>query len=185
MSRRSIWSEAGSRPQRPNRNYVSHRGDVQEDCLAPFVVNKSAGGRGQVMGLPFLPCPQHSGSVCSQDAGELTGNDFEWMCVWNPWPSPTAYRLSVILPPVLQQVSSSLIVKLASLTFKFKFWPWGWEIYLPRPSSFYTVDVQDFHFTTEWSWLQCFFHRCEKKQQKWVCGKKNSWKICPTLRWFI
>lgn len=45
MSRRSIWSEAGSRTQRPNRNYAPHRGDVQEDCLAPFVVNKSAGGR--------------------------------------------------------------------------------------------------------------------------------------------
>lgn len=57
MSRRSIWSEAGSRPQRPNRNYVSHRGDVQEDCLAPFVVNKSAGGRGQVMGLPVPTLP--------------------------------------------------------------------------------------------------------------------------------
>lgn len=58
MSRRSIWSEAGSHIQRPNRNYVSHRGDVQEDCLAPFVVNKSAGGgKGQVMGLlvPTLP----------------------------------------------------------------------------------------------------------------------------------
>lgn len=43
MSRCSIWSEAGSCTQRPNRNYVSHRGDVHEDCLAPFVVNKSTG----------------------------------------------------------------------------------------------------------------------------------------------
>lgn len=67
MSRRSIWSEAGPRTQRPNRNYVPHRGDVQEDCLAPFVVNKSAGGVGRGGsggtgwgGSLFPPCPRHA-----------------------------------------------------------------------------------------------------------------------------
>lgn len=85
MSRRSIWSEAGPRTQRPNRNYVPHRGDVQEDCLAPFVVNKSAGGvgggrEGQVGGArcshPALGM-QHRGGGWMKHAGELIGNDFQ------------------------------------------------------------------------------------------------------------
>lgn len=79
MSRRSIWSEAGSRTQRPNRNYVSHRGDAQEDCLAPFVVNKSArgwvgggAGYGPPCSYPALSSPYHGDSNMLMSWKEMT-----------------------------------------------------------------------------------------------------------------
>lgn len=103
-SRRSIWSEAGSRTQRPNRNYVPHRGDVQEDCLAPFVVNKSAEGvgcwgmgEGEKIGggvSLFPPCPQHPASWWMVDK-TCRWADWkrlpEWTCVSNLFPA--AHRL--------------------------------------------------------------------------------------------
>lgn len=62
MRRRSIWSEAGSRTQRPNRNYVSHWGDVQEDCLAPFVVNKWGWEGAAACFYPALSTQDHGAS---------------------------------------------------------------------------------------------------------------------------
>lgn len=182
MSRRSIWSEAGSHTQRPNRNYVSHRGDVQEDCLAPFVVNKSAGGRGQVMGLPVPTLPS---ALRIMVLPTYWWVDWKWLwvnvcfrCVCvepmtfsKSWQTQRDFNTSAATGFLLadsQTCINDLYLQILTL---------GWEIYLPHPCCFYTVDVQDFHFTTEWSWLQCFFFLdlCVKSNKnEFVGGKKTT-----------
>lgn len=195
MSRRSIWSGAGPRTQRPNRNYVPHRGDVQEDCLASFVVNKSAGGgggggEGQVRGArcshPALGM-QHRGGWWIKHAGELIGNDFQsglgyrtycqqlidYLCDVSFLKDPQTWLLSVSC----DSFSHLLRHQLASVTFTSVCRPWGLRN-LPRLFLMWGIDgkkgrngVQDFRFSNQWTSLRVVFFSFVNKQEK-----NNSWK---------
>lgn len=161
MSRRSIWSEAGPRTQRPNRNYVPHRGDVQEDCLAPFVVNKSAGGvggggrggrEGQVRGArcshPALGM-QHHGRWWMKHAGVLIGNDFQSGLGYRTYCQQLIdylWDVSFLKDPRTLLLSAPCDSsphlfrhQLASVTFTGECWPWGLRN-LPRSFLMWGID---------------------------------------------